>query len=105
MSSDQRLQVKKDTLWEIHEQKCLVACIEKKIKDNFDAFDKISKAWRADALTIVGEVVMFGREDGGTASKLPQFDRDWNSTIHEWLDARAKLADLQETFQRLIGAR
>ena len=45
MSDDEQLQAKKDTLWEIHEQKVKIACLEKKVSDHLERWAKIAKAW------------------------------------------------------------
>lgn len=105
MSDDEQLQQKKDTLWEIHEQKCLVASLEKKVKDNLDAQASIARMWESGCLSVVGEQgVMSEKATTGEVSQLPRVDPDWLSTIAECVEARSKLTDLKETFKRILGA-
>ena len=104
MSDDEQLQQKKDTWWEIHEQKCLVASLEKKVKDNFDAQGSIARMWESGSLTVVGEQGVMCERTNGRVDRLPKLDPDWLSTLSECIEARSKLADLQETFKRILGA-
>ena len=79
---DDQLQVKKDTLWEIHEQKCRVACLEKKVQDNFDDQKRIAKAWENGRLEIVGEMGVMVTQRDGSVTKRPTTDPGWLDVIH-----------------------
>ena len=88
MSPDERRQTEKDTLWEIHEQKQVVACLEKKLSDHFEAAGQIRDAWQEKRLRF---------ENGQLVE--PTVER-----IKEHAAACRKLEDLEMFFQRLIGA-
>ena len=104
MSNDERMRQKKDALWEIHEQKCLVASLEKKVNDNFDAQGRILRMWESGSLVVVGGQGVMSEEANGTVTRLPTVDNEWRRTLTECIEARSKLVKLEETFKRILGA-
>ena len=102
MSSDEQLQVQKDTLWEIREQRMVVACLEKQIDDHFERVAHIRKLWEGRKLTALAVGLMEDAGDG-QVKQLPTLRQDWSEKIAECMEARGKLADLENRFQQIVG--
>lgn len=101
MGRDEQLQIKKDTLWEIHEQESVIACLEKKVSDQLGAWKDIRFAWESRILGASDEHLL-SRSDAANI-QLPRIlgTKEFAAIIQELEEARAKLASLQDSFARM----
>ena len=101
MSKDEQLQVKKDTLWDIHEQESLIACLEKRVQDQFAAMAKIHAAWDRNYLGVSGGHFVTRRSD--PATQLPNLlgRGEFVSIVQDLEEARKRLGELKKSFERM----
>ena len=102
MSDDEQLQAKKDTLWEIHEQKVKIACLEKKVSDHLERWAKIAKAWEDRRLgTVAGQLAR--RTNHNSYTRFPAMidNGEFSGAVRDLEEATEKLKSLDESFTRM----
>lgn len=105
MSDDEQLRAKKDTLWGIHTQQSLIACLEKKLSDHWDAIDKIRETWNAGKLGVIGERLVHRRGERPATHLPPRLtSNQFVDAVRELEEARERMERLEESFGRMIGA-
>ena len=110
MGKDEQLQIKKDTLWEIHEKTQEIACLEKMLSNYFDAMLQIRKSWDSKTLGVLEDHSQPGKlslvirtGEGHPPASLPRLPvpDDFSQAVHELDQARKQLASLEDTFNRM----
>ena len=101
MSDDEQLQIQKDTLWNIHLQDKLIACLEAKIVTHMDAVSAHRAAWDGGLLGATDGILV--RRPPAPATTLPSYlsPDELVLTVTEWEAAKQKRERLKQSFDRM----
>ena len=108
MSDDEKLQIKKDTLWDVHEAKREVACLERKVETVIDSMKEVTAAWDANLLATASSGTLMRKKTGadfGTVSGQGLKEFPASSELAALVDqlgrAKKKHESLQRSFDRM----
>ncbi len=105
MSKDEQLQLRKETLWELHEKKKLIACLERKLSKGMEAMQKVHGAWESGWLKVSQGclVVDDGQNPFKPEQPLPNLlpPEEILQITQELQEAKENLAHLKDQFSRM----
>ncbi len=100
MTEDEKTQIKKDKLWEIHLCEREIACLESKAKDSIEAMQTILNVWNNGSLGSDNGHLLRRIKDS-PSDRLRSPDHDFAKTIESLEQARKRLMDSQKSFDRM----
>ena len=89
MTSDEKLDIKKDTWWEIHECEQTIACLERQINASLQAMESIVNVWKSEELISVSEHLVHYNKKFQAQNHLKEY--------LGYADLNKLVADLEET--------
>lgn len=103
MTSDEKLQVKKDTLWEIHECEQTIACLESQIDVSIKAMERIANTWKSEELIAISEYLVHHNKMSHTQNSLKKYVEyaDLNKLVAELQEAKEHRKSLKDSFSRM----
>ena len=105
MSEEEQLQLRKDTLWDIHKQKKLIACLEKKLSDSMESMKEVHEVWKSDNLGASQGYLVRMQGDSLHPIRLSRLARPSEilNTVRELSEAKHKLEEMKDIFSRMGG--
>ena len=103
MSEEEQLQLKKDTLWDIHMAEKRIACLERKLDMYMEAYKAVYDAWERGCLGEVTGRVVVHRQDGRPSESLknPPDRADMIATVADLEKSKEEREKLQKSFDKM----
>ena len=103
MTSDEKLEIKKDTLWEIHKCEQTIAFLERQIDVSIKAMESIVKMWKSEELISVSEYLVHYNKKLLEQNNLKEYlgYADLNTLVADLEESKKHSKSLKDSFDRM----